>query len=654
MLAIDVAKKGAVWPFGRSPPRRRVAAGQAAKGKAVPRILVADDNTNIQKMVALAFEERGIDVVSVGNGEAAVRRIPDLAPDLVLADVFMPVRNGYEVCEFIKRDDRFSHVPVILLVGAFDPLDEKEARRVGADGVLKKPFVPPDPLIAMVTSALEKNPRIAAQVAKAREVPVPHAPQPAVASAPNVLPSKETTPLPEFPQPAPEEDAEMYGFGKGRDRMGDDDTAEASPPKDEAAINTALPAEEFDELTTATDWRRNAANFEVPEELGGKMAFAAEEAFNSSAFPAETHIPPISSPVTHGEKTPGVAQQPEVEAQVSSRSGSQHLEDKAESQAAPAQSDIPPQEDPSVEAASWPPWESAQPKKSGFDASTDSISAPSEYAEGGWMSKIFRTRPEEKAEKKDEANSLPQSALGANASTESESSHVASISAQSEEKPFVNDSHPTDESWLAPPPPPVLSAHFDPHPVPDFFSPSHPDDSTSPPADAGSFSEPEPDLHAAPLEALEPPSVPDREQSGPPTFGRMADHTEPMHSFLSAPPLEPSADQAHFEKPSMSENFNTSPVAPSESPSVMNAADERIPTALPPNPDALADIPFLVPPPPGPGSKRATPEDSPSVDAVVAKVLEKLEPQLLDLLSQGLLKPLVENLLHQELEKKGK
>ena len=60
----------------------------------MPRILVADDNTNIQKMVALAFEERGIDVVSVGNGEAAVRRIPDLAPDLVLADVFMPVRNG--------------------------------------------------------------------------------------------------------------------------------------------------------------------------------------------------------------------------------------------------------------------------------------------------------------------------------------------------------------------------------------------------------------------------------------------------------------------------------------------------------------------------------------------------------------------------------
>ena len=70
----------------------------------MPRILVADDNSNIQKMVVLAFQERGIDVTSVGNGEAAVRRLPDLNPDLVLADVFMPVRNGYEVCEFVKKD----------------------------------------------------------------------------------------------------------------------------------------------------------------------------------------------------------------------------------------------------------------------------------------------------------------------------------------------------------------------------------------------------------------------------------------------------------------------------------------------------------------------------------------------------------------------
>jgi CheY-like chemotaxis protein len=125
-------------------------------GSSVAKILVADDNSNIQKMVGLALKDQGIDVVAVGNGEAAVRKISDVKPDLVLADVFMPVRNGYEVCRYVKEDSSLAHIPVILLVGAFDPLDEQEAQRVGADGVLKKPFVPPDPLISMVKSALTR------------------------------------------------------------------------------------------------------------------------------------------------------------------------------------------------------------------------------------------------------------------------------------------------------------------------------------------------------------------------------------------------------------------------------------------------------------------------------------------------------------------
>jgi CheY-like chemotaxis protein len=131
----------------------------------VATILVADDNSNIQKMVTLALKDQGIEVFAVGNGEAAVRKLPDVHPDLVLADIFMPVRNGYEVCEFVKGDVRYAHIPVILLVGAFDPFDEREAQRVGADGVLKKPFVPPDPLITMVKSVL-------ARIASDHAVPV--------------------------------------------------------------------------------------------------------------------------------------------------------------------------------------------------------------------------------------------------------------------------------------------------------------------------------------------------------------------------------------------------------------------------------------------------------------------------------------------------
>jgi CheY-like chemotaxis protein len=160
----------------------------------VAKILVADDNSNIQKMVGLALKDQGIDVVAVGNGEAAVRKISDIHPDLVLADVFMPVRNGYEVCQYVKTDSALSHIPVILLVGAFDPLDEQEAQRVGADGVLKKPFVPPDPLISMVKSALARagvsltpsNPARSAAPTRTAETSPPLAPHVSRAAIPEV------------------------------------------------------------------------------------------------------------------------------------------------------------------------------------------------------------------------------------------------------------------------------------------------------------------------------------------------------------------------------------------------------------------------------------------------------------------------------------
>lgn len=122
----------------------------------MPKILVVDDNSNIQKMVANALKDQGIEVVGLGNGEAAVKKFSDVNPDMVLADVFMPVRDGYELCQWVKDNDKFSHIPVIMLVGAFDPLDEHRMQSVRADGVLKKPFVPPDRLINMVTAMLER------------------------------------------------------------------------------------------------------------------------------------------------------------------------------------------------------------------------------------------------------------------------------------------------------------------------------------------------------------------------------------------------------------------------------------------------------------------------------------------------------------------
>src|SRR5262245_1907864 len=104
------------------------------------RILLADDSITIQKVVNLTFADEGIEVVSVSNGDQAERRLGEIKPDLVLADIFMPGKNGYELCEAIKRDSQFRTVPVVLLVGAFEPFDQAEARRVHADAHLTKPF----------------------------------------------------------------------------------------------------------------------------------------------------------------------------------------------------------------------------------------------------------------------------------------------------------------------------------------------------------------------------------------------------------------------------------------------------------------------------------------------------------------------------------
>ena len=198
-------------------------------GRPVTKILVADDNSNIQKMVGLALKDQGIDVIAVGNGEAAVRKISELRPDLVLADVFMPVRNGYEVCEYVKTDTTLTHIPVILLVGAFDPLDEQEAQRVGADGVLKKPFVPPDPLISMVKSALARA------VSAAAAAPPPAAPAPAAAA-------------PAVPAAAPEELPDIFSLQpasvtvpEGSGAMAFGNLLETETP---AVAEAALPVEE--------------------------------------------------------------------------------------------------------------------------------------------------------------------------------------------------------------------------------------------------------------------------------------------------------------------------------------------------------------------------------------------------------------------------
>lgn len=118
------------------------------------KLLLADDSITIQKVVNLTFADEGIEVITVGDGDAAMKKFVEITPDLVMADVNMPGIDGYRICEMIKQDDETKRIPVILLVGSFEPFDEEEARRVGADDYLTKPFQSIRQLVNKVTDLL--------------------------------------------------------------------------------------------------------------------------------------------------------------------------------------------------------------------------------------------------------------------------------------------------------------------------------------------------------------------------------------------------------------------------------------------------------------------------------------------------------------------
>jgi CheY-like chemotaxis protein len=651
-------------------------------------------------MVALAFEERGISVVSVGNGEAAVRRIPDMNPDLVLADVFMPVRNGYEVCEFIKKDERFAHVPVILLVGAFDPLDEKEARRVGADGVLKKPFVPPDPLIAMVTSALEKNPKLAAELAKARETPKePELPPMPIMEAPA---KREPAPLPDFPEPTPEEAAQIYGFGKGVRALGDENVKEGPAPV--AAKKDEEEGEEFDGASTTSDWRRTSGmDLEVPEGTtvdashdftrGFSGGFTPErqtaaqrsagqeldeigepipqktvkpdplpEPATSFFAPPEKPAPETSAPASVADSVPAASFNEEPVspspsgynplAPVSAVPEAQFVKETTKFESQP----MPPA---STDFESMPP-----PHPTHWMDMMAPSPSPEHLSSGAWMTE-FEQQPEEAQAPVVEAE--PAAVLSPQDSSQSLSQPFVqnepppAVVRPEPEVPFFTDEPKAAapaESWFSVPPPiqdviqeqvrQVVSEtgthHFDPRlfdsrPAPDFGHEivlPHTDPESS------RVEEPSPEPANSAIESLFSGTPAPGTRQEPPSFASSGRESagsyhfqEPEHERAFEPEVEETQAQA--------ESVASQPAEPEGA-----IFSERIPTGPPPNREALADIPFLQPPPPPAAPSTET------VDAVVARVLERLEPQLHNLLSQSVLKPLVENLLAQELQKKDK
>ena len=146
-------------------------------------LLLADDSVTIQRVIELTFADEDIQVTAVSDGEQAIQRLEAAPPDIVLADIGMPGRNGYEVAQFIKQSPRLAHIPVVLLTGAFEPVDQARAAEAGCDGVLAKPFEP-QLVIGRVKELLARRRPAAAGVTGASAVPSSAPPQEQWAPAP--------------------------------------------------------------------------------------------------------------------------------------------------------------------------------------------------------------------------------------------------------------------------------------------------------------------------------------------------------------------------------------------------------------------------------------------------------------------------------------
>jgi CheY-like chemotaxis protein len=210
-------------------------------------LLLADDSVTIQKVVGISFASEDISLVTVDNGDDAIARARALRPDVILADVVMPGKSGYEVCEAINADPALRHIPVLLLTGTFEAFDAERAQRAGAAGHISKPFEA-QALVERVKRLLANAPAPAAapparpaaagapRAAGTGAAAPPRAPAPPARDdafdfldeAPPAPPARTATAASKLAEPEPTDAGLEFDGGDSAFAFGDDDFASSS------------------------------------------------------------------------------------------------------------------------------------------------------------------------------------------------------------------------------------------------------------------------------------------------------------------------------------------------------------------------------------------------------------------------------------------
>jgi CheY-like chemotaxis protein len=269
------------------------------------KVLLADDSITIQKVIGITFANEDIALTTVDNGADAIATAKRVRPDLILADVVMPGKNGYEVCEYVKHSPDLRGTPVLLLAGTFESFDEAEMARVGADGYITKPFESQtliDKVHELISRAQPDKTAASAAPAQAARVGRPAPPRPApapVAAAAPPVDEFNLTDFSPFQEPSPAgaaPEAEVGAVDEGAsdwgavpaNGAGDDDVWDLSDFEAGAEGDTAeaLFAEAEASIEGDADGHPAGA-------FGAETSFGEEEAVPLEAAP-------VASPSTSG------------------------------------------------------------------------------------------------------------------------------------------------------------------------------------------------------------------------------------------------------------------------------------------------------------------------------------------------------------------
>jgi CheY-like chemotaxis protein len=225
------------------------------------RILFADDSVTAQNMGKRILTEAGYEVVAVSNGAAAVKKIAEQKPDIIILDLYMPGYSGLEVCEKVRGSMATLKTPVLLTVGKMEPPPRPEdANRVRADGVIVKPFEASD-LLAIVKKFEERLAAAPPPLARPAPAPVTSEEDFSIVNEPEVLQPRSSMPI----QPMVDVPDHMAGNSAFSDLLGTDGD-EPAPTPAAAAHETPAPSRpSVPEYELPVNWRAedNAANTEI-------------------------------------------------------------------------------------------------------------------------------------------------------------------------------------------------------------------------------------------------------------------------------------------------------------------------------------------------------------------------------------------------------